>query len=349
MKAYNFVIFAALILTQALGSPDKPTLSRQTTTKQRTQTSIVVKTQLTGVVTDPSGGAVPGVEVLLRLPDGNTRTTRTDAEGRYRFDSVAVGTYTVRFSYAGFEVVELPNIVVGPGTASTVNMQLDSGTTPTPSPSPVPSAVPSPSATPSASPTPTESPSPSDLESIIEKEVQKLRESKIVFNPPREMQEQQTEKIEARISLQDIGPALAQGLEGHGTPETATLKVSPIMRVTLTGDPTAFHIEGSGDEQIVAGKPFAQWDWYVTPLKPGDLNLTLTATATIDVPGRGEKPAYYKTLEKPIKVHVDRWRASKQFFANHWQWLWTVILVPGLGLLWGLRKRRKRKMRAGFR
>lgn len=349
MKACNIVIFAALILTQAPGSPDKSTLSRQATTKQRAQASIAVNTQLAGVVTDPSGAAVPGVEVILRLPDGNTRTTRTDAEGRYRFDRVPVGTYTLRFSYAGFAVVELPNIVVGPGTASTVNMQLESGTTPTPSPSPVPSAVPSPSAAPSASPTPTESPSPLDLESIIEKEVEKLRESKIVFNPPREMQEQKTEKIEARISLQDIGPALAEGLEGHGPPETATLKVSPIMRVTLTGDPTAFHIEGSGAEQIVAGKPFAQWDWYVTPLKSGDLNLTLTATATIDVPGRGEKPAYYKTLEKPIKVHVDRWRASKQFFANHWQWLWTVIVFPGLGLLWGLRHRRKRKVRAGFR
>jgi hypothetical protein len=343
VKAHSIIIFAALILTQAPAGADKSTLLRQATKKQRSQSSTIVTTQLTGVVTDPSGAAVPGVEVTLKLPDGNTKTTRTDAEGRYRFEGVAVGKYALRFSYAGFATVELPDIVIGSGTASTVNMQLESGTAPTPSPSPVPSA------TPSVSPTPTESPSPSDLEAIIEKEVQKLRESKIVFNPPREMQEQKTEKVEARISLEDIGPALAQGLEGHGAPETATLKVSPIMKVTLTGDPTAFHIEGSGAEQIVAGKPFAQWEWYVTPLKAGDLNLTLTATATIDVPGRGEKPAYYKTLEKPITVHVDRWRASKQFFANNWQWLWTVILVPGLGLIWGLRKRRNRKARAGFR
>ena len=169
------------------------------------------------MVTDPSGAVVPGVEVILRLPDGHTKTTRSDAEGRYRFDRVAVGTYTLRFSYPGFAVVELPNIVIGAGTASTVNMQLESGTMPTPSPSPVPSAVPSPSATPA--PPPTESPSPPDLESIIQKEIQKLRESKILFNPPREMQEQKTEKIEARISFEDIGPALAQGLEGHGPPK----------------------------------------------------------------------------------------------------------------------------------
>jgi hypothetical protein len=228
-------------------------------------------------------------------------------------------------------VVELPNIVIGAGTASTVNMQLDSGTMPTPSPSPVPSAVPSPSATPA--PTPTESPSPPDPGSIIQKEIQKLRESKILFNPPREMQEQKTEKIEARISFEDIGPALAQGLECHGPPETTTLKVSPIMRVTLTGDPTAFHISGSGASKSLP-ENHSQWDWYVTPLKSGDLNLTLTATATIDVPGRGEKPAYYKTLEKPITVHIDRWRASKQFFAkqlamaldcNFSSWHWVTL------------------------
>lgn len=289
------------------------------------------------------------MQVTLTKPDGNFRTTTTDVEGRYRFDSVAVGTYKLRFSFTGFRAVELPNVVIGPGTSSTVDAQIQTGSGSTPSPSPLPSTLPSPSPSPSPSASPIASPSPEDLEAIIEKEVQKLRDSKIVFNPPREMQEQKTEKIEARISFEDIGPAISQGLEGRGTPETATLKVSPIMRLTLTADPTAFHIEGSGAEQVVAGKPFAQWDWYVTPLKSGDLHLILTATATIDVPGRGDKPAYYKTLEKPITVRVDRWRASKKFLANNWQWLWTVLVVPGLGLLWGLRKRRQRKVRAGFR
>jgi hypothetical protein len=76
MKAHIIVIFAALILTQASGFSDKSNLSRQTTKTQRTQTSTVVTTQLTGVVTDPSGAVVPGVEVTLRLADGHTKTTR---------------------------------------------------------------------------------------------------------------------------------------------------------------------------------------------------------------------------------------------------------------------------------
>ena len=347
MKAHLIAILAALILSQAAAGPDKSTFSA--VKKQRPDTATLVTTQLTGVVKDPSGAVVPGAEVTLKLPDGTTRTTRTDDEGRYRFAKLSVGlTYALRISYPGFRVIELPNIALTQ-VNQTVNMQFESGPSPTPSPNPSPSALPSPTASPNASPTPIGSPSPLDEEAIIANEVQKLRESDIVFNPPREMQEQKPVKIEARISFRDIGSALSEGLEGPGTPESAKLKVSPIMRVTLTGDPTAFYIQGTEPEQIVAGKQFAQWEWSVTPLKPGDQSLTLTAIAVVNIPGTGEKTADHKSFEKAIAVHVDRWRALKGFFANNWQWLWTVLLVPGAGLIWKLRRGRSRKGRAGFR
>jgi hypothetical protein len=40
--------------------------------------------------------------------------------------------------------------------------------------------------------------------------------SKIVFNPPAEMREQKTETIQARISFEDIGEALREGLQRPG-------------------------------------------------------------------------------------------------------------------------------------
>ena len=162
------------------------------------------------------------------------------------------------------------------------------------------------------------------------------------------MREQKTEIIQARISFGDIGPALNHGLQGPGKPQEEPLKVSEVMTVTLTGDGNAFLIQKIGDEeQVVAGKPYAQWEWHVTPLQSGDQKLTLTAAAKIFLEGRGEKSIYYKTLEQPIIVHVDRWYTAKQFVANNWQWLWAVIVVPVAGLLWGLRRRKGR--RAGFR
>src|SRR5206468_3877309 len=145
--------------------------------------------QVSGVVTDKSGAVLPNVQVTLRLPDGSTRTTVTDVEGRYRFDRVAVGqNYSLRFALPGFRPIERP-ISVNLGQTSPVNMQLESGSMPTPRPSPPPSPTANPS--PAASPTPTASPVPvgTDWEGLIQAEEHKLRESKIVFNPPKDMQE----------------------------------------------------------------------------------------------------------------------------------------------------------------
>lgn len=191
------------------------------------------------------------------------------------------------------------------------------------------------------SPRPSVEPTPAarDWQALIESEERKLRDSKIVFNPPVEMREQQTETMQARISFEDIGADLRKGLQRPDQIQEEKLKVSEIMKVTLTGDGNAFLIQRIGDEeQVVAGKPYAQWEWRVTPLQSGNQTLTLTATATIFLEGRGEKPIYHKTLEKPIIVRVDRWYTAKQFVANNWQWLWAVVVVPAAGLLWRLRK-----------
>jgi len=178
--------------------------------------------------------------------------------------------------------------------------------------------------------------------------VRNLRESKILFNPPLQMQQGRKERVEVRISSEDIGPALSEGLKGTGTPQVDSVRVSPVMKVVLTGDEGAFNIDNlSVEEQTVAGKPFAQWDYDVTPLKSGTQSLHLQVIAIIHIPERGEKPFEVPVIDKPIQVRINPWFASKRFIANNWQWLWTVIVIPGGGLLW--RFRRKKSKRAGFR
>ena len=104
--------------------------------KPRSDRVTVVTSQVSGVVTDKSGAVLPNVQVTLRLPDGSTRTTVTDVEGRYRFDRVAVGqNYSLHFALPGFRPIERP-ISVNLGQTSPVNMQLESGSMPTPRPSP---------------------------------------------------------------------------------------------------------------------------------------------------------------------------------------------------------------------
>lgn len=63
-------------------------------------------TALAGQVTDPSGASVPGARVELVSGLATARTAFSDAAGRYRFDGVEPGDYTVRVSLAGFQAKE---------------------------------------------------------------------------------------------------------------------------------------------------------------------------------------------------------------------------------------------------
>src|SRR5271165_1506522 len=59
---------------------------------------------ITGTVTDPSGAAVPNVNVTVLQIDTNFETkVATNAEGLYRVQSLQPGTYRVTFEGAGFK------------------------------------------------------------------------------------------------------------------------------------------------------------------------------------------------------------------------------------------------------
>jgi TonB family protein len=72
--------------------------------------SAVVRTQgqtqrLEGVVYDPSGAVVPGVEMTL-TSEQTTLATTSDSAGRFGFDTIAPGKYTLQISLAGFRGVK---------------------------------------------------------------------------------------------------------------------------------------------------------------------------------------------------------------------------------------------------
>src|SRR5882724_5031128 len=64
---------------------------------------------LRGVVTDPSGAAIPGAAVQLRGPGGERRA-KTVSTGSYSFPSLAPGVYQIRVSANGFSIAERKNL-----------------------------------------------------------------------------------------------------------------------------------------------------------------------------------------------------------------------------------------------
>ncbi len=80
---------------------------------------------LTGVVTDPSGAAVPNARVVAIPTSGQPVNARTNANGFYEFKTLAPGVYTVRAVAKGFQPFAKPGITIEAGKPASVNMQLE--------------------------------------------------------------------------------------------------------------------------------------------------------------------------------------------------------------------------------
>jgi Carboxypeptidase regulatory-like domain len=85
---------------------------------------------LTGRTTDSSGGALPGVTVAIASPQmiGGARTAVTDDQGVYRFTLLPGGTYTVTFTLAGFNTLNIEGVNVAAGQTITINGKLEVAT-----------------------------------------------------------------------------------------------------------------------------------------------------------------------------------------------------------------------------
>jgi hypothetical protein len=80
-----------------------------------------------GIVTDPSGAAVPGARVsLTNRETGETRHVTTDTEGRYRFNLLKIGEYMVNVEAQGFRGTSAP-ATARSAEITSVNLKLDIG------------------------------------------------------------------------------------------------------------------------------------------------------------------------------------------------------------------------------
>src|SRR5262249_22171726 len=61
-------------------------------------TQTVTTGAITGILTDPSGAAIPGATVTAaEMATGATRTAKADASGSYRISLLPPGEYSLRF------------------------------------------------------------------------------------------------------------------------------------------------------------------------------------------------------------------------------------------------------------
>ncbi|HYN06425.1 MAG TPA: carboxypeptidase regulatory-like domain-containing protein [Vicinamibacterales bacterium] len=83
---------------------------------------------LAGAVTDPRGGAMPGVTVQLARGGVRVADTLTDSpSGRYRLSGIAPGLYDITFALSGFRPVVRSGVSVSGGMETVLNATMEVG------------------------------------------------------------------------------------------------------------------------------------------------------------------------------------------------------------------------------
>lgn len=90
------------------------------------QNESAVRGNLAGTVFDASGAVVTKANVTLNGPTGS-KTGVTDDEGRFAFDLLSPGFYSVKAEMAGFKGVEAKQIEVFTGKTATIRLTLEPG------------------------------------------------------------------------------------------------------------------------------------------------------------------------------------------------------------------------------
>ena len=85
-------------------------------------TSMIAQGTLTGKVTDgESGEPLRGATISVI---GTKKGAYTDTKGTYRIKNVAAGTYSVKFTYVGYDAKTVENVVIGDSGSVTLNTVL---------------------------------------------------------------------------------------------------------------------------------------------------------------------------------------------------------------------------------
>ena len=88
--------------------------------------SIAQTGTISGTLSDKetAGGPLPFANVIIK---GTQKGAQTDFDGNFIITNVEPGTYTVEFSFVGYQTTEKTNVIVTAGNTATVNAELAAG------------------------------------------------------------------------------------------------------------------------------------------------------------------------------------------------------------------------------
>lgn len=80
---------------------------------------------LKGLVSDPSGAAIPGATITVSGQGGFVKVVSSDADGKFTLSGIPGGQYMIRVSSVGFSLFEQANFEIAAGKQITINAKLN--------------------------------------------------------------------------------------------------------------------------------------------------------------------------------------------------------------------------------
>jgi hypothetical protein len=101
----------------------------------------------------------------------------------------------------------------------------------------------------------------------------------------------------------------------------------------------------TAEEQAVTSDGPTTWTWQLKPREGGEFTVLVDLYAIVYV-GDKQTKRKYKTLRQPITITVPEvpWYITVRDWAlEHWDKVWTLMLLPVVGYIWSRFNKKKRK------
>jgi hypothetical protein len=161
----------------------------------------------------------------------------------------------------------------------------------------------------------------------VDEIIKKLNLANIAYNTPSSMHCDEKTKIRLLLSPRATIEELRARITGLGDKVGESIRVADVMEAQLYSG--AFETHALRPErQAISASDDTEWMWEITAKEPGKQQISLTISAVLDVNGR-EASRVIRVYERSINVRVTMSRVVGTFVANHWQWLFGLMVAGG--------------------
>jgi hypothetical protein len=171
---------------------------------------------------------------------------------------------------------------------------------------------------------------PKTTSKFVSETPKEITMGKLIYDIPNTMKLRRTYIVKIRINRDTTQINITQNIN---TKRQSDIKTTSSMQVELV-DPSPVDnkkfdiVKNNSDVQMVETDDYTEWSFSVTPIRSGTSNLNVVVSI---IKGDLKKQMVYSDS---VTVKTDTVVVVKNFWGEHWQWLFTTILIPVFVWLW---------------